>query len=780
MRLIDRYVVREILPPFVIALMVFTFLLIIPAIIEIAEQLIAKGVDWQTIARLMVTLIPQAIALTIPMSFLIGLLVAFGRLSADREVVVMMACGVSPFRLLRPVLLLAAVMWGATTWVMLEWLPNANQSSREIVQEVAMNRAEGEVRPRVFFDDFPNMVLYVREVSPTGAGWIDVMAADTSNGVQPVVYLAKRGRMVIDRQAKTIQMVLEDATRHTTTLNEPLKYEVARFDNLIMSLDPQSVFPKVAPPPGLREMGIADLQIEAAKMEALGESPHAPIMEIQKKFSIPFACLVFAVVGLALGASHRKDGKLASFVIGIAVIFVYYVIMFTAQAMAKGHWIPAWSAMWLPNIFIGAWGLFLLISRSRSADQPVSMAPPRWIMRRLATPDGAPAAAHGRRPRVRVVVRFPHFSLPRPSLLDIYVAQQYLKILAITIVGMLGLFYIATFIDLSDKLFKGQTTIGMLVQLLFWQTPQYLSYVIALAVLLSALVTIGLLTKNSELIVMRACGVSLYRTALPMVLFAILAGGVLLGLEENVLATSNRQARRLDKVIRTGSAEIYDGLNRRWLVGRNGDVYHYQHYDDWRHELSGLSVFSVDAGGHTVTTRVYARRAVWMSEPGMTGTAKKWTLEKGWARHFGSTFDPKDWSVFETATFDLEPPDYFVTEVPSPDHMTIRQLQSYIADLKSSGYDVLKDEVGLYRKVAFPFVTLVMTMIAIPFAVTTGRRGAMYGIGIGIVLALAYWLMISVFAALGVGGAIHPMLAAWAPNLVFGAAAAVLFLTVRT
>ncbi len=121
-----------------------------------------------------------------------------------------------------------------------------------------------------------------------------------------------------------------------------------------------------------------------------------------------------------------------------------------------------------------------------------------------------------------------------------------------------------------------------------------------------------------------------------------------------------------------------------------------------------------------------------------------------------------------------------MTEAREPDLMNFAQLRVYINELRASGYNVLEHEVGLHRKVAFPFVTLVMTLIAVPFAVTTGRRGAMYGIGVGIVLAMIYWVMISIFAAFGASGVLDPMLAAWAPNLVFGAVAAYLLLTVRT
>jgi lipopolysaccharide export LptBFGC system permease protein LptF len=112
--------------------------------------------------------------------------------------------------------------------------------------------------------------------------------------------------------------------------------------------------------------------------------------------------------------------------------------------------------------------------------------------------------------------------------------------------------------------------------------------------------------------------------------------------------------------------------------------------------------------------------------------------------------------------------------------MSYSQLREYIQHLKISGFDVIAQQVALERKVSFPFVTLIMTLIAVPFAVTTGRHGAMYGIGVGIVLAISYWVAFSVFAALGTGGVMTPLLAAWAPNMLFGAGAAYLLLTVRT
>lgn len=780
MRIIDRYVIREVVPPFLIALLVFTFVLIIPFIIDIAEQMIAKNVPAGTILRLTATLLPQALALTIPMALLIGLLVGLGRLSADREVVVMMACGISPYRLLQPVLVFAVVCWGLTSWVMLKAMPDGNQRYREITQEIVMERAEGEVRARVFFEDFPNLVLYVHEVPLDGQGWLDVMAADTSNTTQPVIYLAERGRMVIDRQAQTIHMVLEDGARHTTTLDDPTAYEVVTFDSTILALDPSSVFPRTGPQRGEREMSLEDLALRAAELEAAGQSPHNPIMEIHKKFSVPVACFVFALLGVALGASHRKDGKLAAFVLGIGVIFAYYVIMFTAQSLTKGFWLPAWLAMWMPDIILGAAGLFLLHRRARSADQPIRISVPAWIRRRAALDAPAPpgAATPPRPARPAVVIRVPHFHLPGPTLLDGYIARQYGRILAMTVAGMLGLFYISTFIDRSDKLFKGQVTVGTLLEFLLWSTPQFLQYIIALAVLIAGLVTIGLLTKNSELIVMRACGISLYRTAMPMIAYALAAGTALVALQENVLATANRRAEELDHQIRFGRPQSSSIVNRKWLAGRNDEVYHYQYYDPRNQALHGLSVFQFDPADHRLISRRFVQKARYTAD-GRPDAEPQWLMDQGWVREFGAGTEAK-FTRFTNQVARFEAADYFVTESSEPDLMNFRQLRHYIDELRASGYNVLEHEVGLHRKVAFPFVTLVMTLIAVPFAVTTGRRGAMYGIGVGIVLAMIYWVMISVFGAFGASGVLDPMLAAWAPNLVFGAVAAYLLLTVRT
>ena len=775
-RLLDRYVVREVLPPFLLALLVFTFVLMIPPLMDVAEGLIAKGVAPTTIVQIMATLVPQALGVTIPMAFLIGLLIGLGRLSADREVVALQACGVSLARLLRPTLALAGLAAAATAYILIVSLPDANQSFRELTYSVIASRAQDEVKPRVFYEDFPNVIVYVRDAPPGSSEWSDVFLADTRNPASPEIFISERGRMLLNREERRVAILLEDGARHQVVPERPEEYEVHEFDRMVMSLDPETVFPRVGPQRGYPELTIPELQEEVDRLTEAGLPPHRPIMEIHRKFSIPAACFIFALLGLALGINNRKDGKLGSFVIGIGVIFAYYVSMYMSEAAAKGGLVSPHLAMWLPNLALGLPGLWLVWRRSASAARPLIPSLPFVFARQPTDAQGAPipVARALRRPggkRIVIVVRVPRLWVPRLNILDRYVLKHYLRIGGLAFVGMIGIFYIATFIDLSDKLFKGETTGGALLEYFWFATPQYIYYVLPISALVATLVTIGLLAKTSELTVMKACGISLYRAAGPLVLFGLVWSAVLFGLGETILADSNRRAEAIRHVIRGGSPQTFDVLNRKWIVAPEGAIYHYTYLDPERQELHGFSVYEFDEAEWGLRRRSFANKATYRDG---------WQAEGVWVRTFNEDLGEMPYGFVGDAELTMEPLEFFVTERPDAERMSYRQLQRYIGQLRASGFSVVQLAVALQRKLSFPFVTVVMTLIAVPFAVMTGRRGAMYAVGVGLALAITYWITISVFGAVGSAGLLAPTLAAWAPNILFSAGASYLLLTVRT
>jgi LPS export ABC transporter permease LptG len=796
LRKIDRYVIRETIPPFLLSLVIFTFLLEIPPVMRDLEMLVAKGVSWQVAGRIMLTLIPQALGLTIPMALLTGILIGLGRLSADRETVALLACGVSPHRLLRPVMLMAAVCAAATTYVMVKAIPDANQTFREITFEIIAKQVENDVHPRVFFENFPGWVLYARDEPADHVGWKEVLVANTSKP-ETELFLAARGRLVLNRAERRVDLVLTDGTQYAT--GKPGETRTTRFPgNLTIALNPEQVFQKAELPRGLTEKTIAELRkdIHTKLTSHPVYSPHPEIIMIEQKFSVPVACFVFALIGLALGLSVSRDGKMGGFVIGVAVIFAYYIVMYLAEAHTQGHYraienanrllsanfLLAHLARWWPNILLGAFGIAALVWRDRFATRQLPWSFPlvvpqlasRWTSSHdsgAARDEGVakPASPTRRRRKVVVVVRVPKLEFPAGGLLDRYVSRMYLRVVALAFLALVGLFYISTFIDASDKLFKGAASGSMIMSLLVYRTPQFVYFVIPIAALLSVLVTFGLLSRTSELTVMKACGISLYRVCAPVVLLSLLFSAALFSLDQEILAQANRRATAIDDQIRGRPPKTFNPLNRRWVIGHDGTIYHYGSFDPRHEVLNSLTMYRLEPNAWRLTSQTYAATAQYRGS---------WTGINGWSQDLSS--GPPKWRVFGREPLPIESPEYFKTEDTEADLMSVAQLRRSVKELAATGANVVPQEVDLQRKLAFPFVTFVMTLLAVPFGVTTGRRGALYGIGLGIVIALSYWFLMSVFVAIGKAGLLPPVLAAWTPNIIVSASAIYLLLTAKT
>ncbi|MGI8673232.1 MAG: LptF/LptG family permease [Luteitalea sp.] len=460
---------------------------------------------------------------------------------------------------------------------------------------------------------------------------------------------------------------------------------------------------------------------------------------------------------------------------------------------------PAEFALWIPNVVLGLAGLVLVVLKARGYELspairiPLPAVVDRWLSDRSSTPsppgdDERPTTANpatqivatrpggAQRGQIVLVVRVPQGLVPRFNLLDRYVSWLYLRLFAVTFIGMLAVFYIAVFTDYSEYLFKGKTTLQMLLSFFLYLTPQYTYYITALAALVGTLVTVGLLTRTSELTVMQACGISLYRATVPLLLFGLTWSLVLFGMEQSIVAASNRRADELKNTIRSGVPRTFSLMNRQWMAGSDGRLYHYGRFDPQTRRLDDVTIYAFGQRGWNVTNRIYARLAT-------SQTEMHWRADQGWTRRFGERNAVSDFAVFPTRTVDLEAPDYFGVEEPDAvlaERLKVSQLRQHITELHTAGYNTVPLEVALHRKLAFPFITVIMTLIAIPFGVTTGRKGTLFGIGVGIILAIAYWVTQSLFAAVGSAGVLAPALAAWAPNILFLAVAAYLILTART
>jgi len=422
----------------------------------------------------------------------------------------------------------------------------------------------------------------------------------------------------------------------------------------------------------------------------------------------------------------------------------------------------------------------------------------QWLPRlRRATPaasGAAPAHGPGARRRAVVVLRVPRPSLPSPSLLDRYIGRAYVAHFSLVLVAFLAVFVLAEFMDLFDDIQQHHVKGATVLHYYAFHVPAVAYLVLPVAALVGPLVTFGILTRRNEITAMKAGGLSLYRVVLPVILLGGLQSLALFGAAELLLPYTNRVAERDFNVIKGRPPQTTNVLEKRWILGDDGQIYNYDYLsvgapepsaalttavnDGRTTTLFGFSAFDVDTSRWELRDRLYADRAHWSPLPAREGTSGYYELERGWRRSFGTKGGFK---VFNLArTREIEPPSFFMQEQPSTDTLRYDELRVHIAALKSKGLDVTRLEVQLERKIAFPMVALVMTLIGVPFAFAVGARGALYGIGLSILIAILYWGTLGIFEALGNNAWLHPMLAAWAPNLLFAVAGLYLMLTLET
>ena len=362
--------------------------------------------------------------------------------------------------------------------------------------------------------------------------------------------------MIIDRTTEKVDLVLEEGEQHQPDVKEPTKYEVLRFQTQTIALDPATVFAKSGPNYQAAEMTIAELQAEAQSRWPRAfatQRDHGHPPEVHISGGLPG---VRSARGRAGGVEQQGEpprqlrGGIGN-----------RLRLLDPHVPGPGHGpgpldlpaspagFPTSSSAPASPCSCGGTGSRMPESSSRCRRQRrcsngcarpahARARPHRRGSRGLETLSvGAAARPEGRTAKVGGDPHPAGMGAP-PRRCWTCMSRAYLRVLALAFCGMLGIFYIAAFIDWSDNLFKGQATGVQLALFLAYSTPEYVYYVLPLAALVATLVTIGLLTKSSELIVMRACGVSLYRTAVPLLIFALLWSGALFALEESVLAES--------------------------------------------------------------------------------------------------------------------------------------------------------------------------------------------------------------------------------------------------
>lgn len=752
---IDRYIISEIIPSFILGLILYTFVLLMNNILQLAELFITKGIPIKTILKILALLLPSVFAFTLPMAVLMGILAGLSRLSSDWEVMALKSLGVSTLRILKPLLTFSFLIFFISLYISTFLAPNSNFELLKTLFTSVATKTPSEIKPRQFNEKIPHLVIYVNDIR--SGVWENVFVQDNSNPEESKIIIAKKGRFLSDQEKREAFIDFIDGATHIYSVKNPREMRIASFSRSTEKLDPESIFPTFRFEKRLREKNIVELW-KSLREEKETQRRIFIKNELHKRFTFPFASIIFAILGLPLGTTTRKGGKVSGFSLSLLFILIYYTIATFGENLSVKGTLSPFLGLWSANIILFAFGMALIYLSHKEKNLNLSFA----FLKREKTIDYiSPKKRKSKRWSFKFHFRF-------PSILDRYIVKKALLIFTIAVMSIYIISMIITFFELLDNAIENKRPISSILRYLWFYTPQVLYWALPISSFTTIIITLGILTKFNEINAMKACGISIYRISLPLILFGLSVTALNFYIQERILPSSNRNAEEAKAYIKGApSPRTYMRIDRRWVMGKGNRIYNYSYFDVERNIFDHISIYALSSN-FTLEKRYFGEKGY--LENGYLRIDNGWIVDSQ-----GITKDLKNFKI----QID-EDPSYFIKEWKEPEEMNIRELKKYIEGLKERGFDTIKFEVEYHTKFSFPFIATIMSLIAIPFSFSVGKRGALYGAGFSLLIAIIYWVLFSIFKSLGNVQVLSPFLSAWIANFIFGLIGAYFLLSVQT
>ena len=358
-RTLYTHITKELMSPFILGLLIFTFILLTNRILKLMDLVVNKGVGLDEVIKLITYLLPSFFMLTIPMSVLLAILITLGRLSADGELIAMKASGISLYQILPPFIALCVTGFLLTNMLSLLLLPQGNRAFRNQLFSLSKRHSEANLQERIFNDDFEGLIIYINEIPGQGKHMQGIVISDKRETEVPSLIIGEEGMIISDQNERKVTLRLFNGSIHRAA-NDSLTYQKAIFKTYDMNLQLSNEESENDTEIKYSEQSIAALLKLLTDRSKEKKSLIKIQTEIHKRFAFPFACVVLGLVGIPFGAYRRKGNRSYGFVLCIIILFLYYVFLNFGETMAKrGILYPA-LGIWLPNVVLVIMGCYLL------------------------------------------------------------------------------------------------------------------------------------------------------------------------------------------------------------------------------------------------------------------------------------------------------------------------------------------------------------------------------------------------------------------------------------
>jgi LPS export ABC transporter permease LptG len=783
-RIIDRYVLKELVVPFGLGVALLTFFLLIDRIYHLADLVIARGIPFTLVLQLLVLMLPSFLTHTLSMALLVAVLLAAGRLAGDLEIIAFKAAGVSVLRLFRPVLLAAAGIALLTAWFTLAVNPRANDRFKDRLFRILQSHAVSGLQPRVFNDTFGDVIVYVEEVSPSQLSLRGVLVSDERDPQLSRIITAREGRVLADETNHRVTLrLLNGAVNEADILPSdpatppagvktargsgaasPDRYRYTNFSLYDMSLSLTSPLRNARVDKPEKDLGHGPLlqRIRELASDRHGRMPYE--VELHKRFALPVAAIVFALVAFPLAVRSHRVGRSVALVGSLGILLGYYLLLTSLEGAALRLTIPAWAAMWAPNaIFLFVGFVFLIAT-------VYEWQPPRvvWAWRALA----AGVRFVGRRLRRDGAERSAAAGADSTYILDRYLIREFVVLFGIGVTVAATLFVMVDLLQTLDRYLRVKPPLGYIVEHFVFRLPPALYDGLPVVMLVATVFLFLSLSRFHELTAMKAAGISLYRISTPILLFGLSVAVSAMLFQELFLPRLKELGEEVDRVkIRGELPQPLQSRQRMWLRSSDTRFFRIELMNPQTSDLYGVTVLEVDEN-FQLRDRFDARQAHWTPD--------------GWEIRDGAYREPRRDGSIDTTPFTLTSVDLsenigeFTKFQKRGEDMSYWELREYIAKLQAAGFQVKGYLVDLYSKLSFPLVNLVMVLVGIPFSLQSPRTGRVFGVGLAIAIMAGYLVVHYIALSFARADLLPPLVAAWAANVIFFGIGTSLFLRART
>jgi LPS export ABC transporter permease LptF len=372
MRILARYILKEFFPPFIIALICFTFILIFDDLFRLTKLFVQKGISPIYLVELLTYVMPATVVLSLPMAALVAILLSLGRLSTDNEIIAMKAHGVAFHHLMLPLLGITTVLSVVDLGLMDYALPKANLAYATLKRDIQRHNPTFILEEATVMKELEREgKLWMYESTDAKSGRMrEVKIWDGIWSGRPRFSHAREGSLGFENGRA--MLTLYDGLTYEPTTDNSDGYRITKFQQQQLALQltedlERGAFQNKTP----RSMRISQLKEFVTDLRSAVETSQNPDytlsklrfaqVEYHKKFSIPFACLAFGLMGVPLGLMVKQSGRMIGFGVGLAVILIYYLLLQIGQSAGLNGMLSPALAMWLPNVVIGIFGIALSI-----------------------------------------------------------------------------------------------------------------------------------------------------------------------------------------------------------------------------------------------------------------------------------------------------------------------------------------------------------------------------------------------------------------------------------